>query len=262
LYIILLIFLINAAGFLLKYNNLDRFIIIFGFRFHLSLVLPFLFLIFKKKFTFIRQEIKKFNGENFIINIILVLIPLLIMVTVLFVLRYIKSGNPDYLYEFGISSIVDLPVYFIWNLPQLLMIALFLKFIISAGKLNFLSGPALIFLLFIYELIPLQKEKFMLFVLFDLISASILFSIIALNVKNIYSFAVSVYLFLWSNIFLFGSENKSLINNIFAKNYAEWDGLLELSKQVIHYNFLIQTLFTIILFLIYYIVSQRKQKSY
>ena len=258
MYIILLLILINSIGLLLKYYDLDRFIIIIGFRFHLSLVIPFLFLLFQKKFTFIKQEIKKFNIKNFIAHFLMIIIPLIILAAALFIFDFIELADPDYYYEFGVSSLIDLPVYFVWNLPQLLMIALFIKFVISEKKLNFIIGAAVILSLFIYEFVPLQKEKFRLFTLYEIISVSVLFSLIIIKAKNIYSFAISSFMFLWSNILLFGSENKSLIENLFAKNYERWDGFFELSKPLINYYFIIQVLITIIFFLIYYIVSKRK----
>ena len=261
MYIILLIILINAAGLLLKYYDLDRFVIFFGFRFHLSLTLPFLYLVVQKEFTFIKHELKKFSLRNFFAHFILIIIPLFILVVVLYVLKYAELGDPNYFYEFGVSSMADLPVYFIWNLPQLLMAALFFRFVTSARKINFILGFILILSLFIYEIIPLKKEKFLLLALFDWISVSVLFSLIMMKSKSIYSFAVSVFIFLWSSILLFGSENESIIKNLFAKNYSSWDGFVELSKQITNYNFIIQVLITIIFFLIYYIVSQRKIKS-
>jgi hypothetical protein len=261
LYIILLLILINGTGLLLKYYNLDRFVIIIGFRFHLSLLLPFLFLITQRKFAFIKQELKRFSVNNFIVHFIFVLIPLIVSAAVLFLCKYAELNDPDYFYEFGISSVVDLPLYFIWNLPQFLMIGLFLKYLTSNKKLNFIIGFAVIFSLFIYEFIPVHKEKFILFPAYNLAAVSILIALIIVKAKNIYSFAVAVFMFIWCNALLYGSENKSLINNLFAKNYSNWEGFLKLSKQIVNYYFVIQAILTIIFFLIYYIVSQRKIKS-
>jgi hypothetical protein len=257
--VVLFLILVNVIGYLLKYFGLDRFLIFLGFRFHLALVLPFLFLIFKKRVEKFKSEIKKFELKRFINHFSLVIIPIGVLVFVAFILKLIDLADPDYFYEFGLSSIFDYPVYFVWNLPQLLMAAIFLKYIRDCYKLKYLVCFLILMFLFAYEFIPVQKAKFSLYPFYDFLSFVILTTLIIVNAKNIYSFAISVYTFLWSTILLFGSKESPLIRILFARNYDSWEGFFELPKSFANYSFVIQVGFTFLFYMIYYIFTGRRK---
>ncbi|MCX6151647.1 MAG: hypothetical protein NTX22_14085 [Ignavibacteriales bacterium] len=261
MYIILLLIIVNSAGFLLRYYGLDRFVIVLGFRFHLSLILPFILLLTQKKFGFIFSQLKKFKLKIFLTYFLLSTIPVLIICTVFYLMKVIEFADPDYFYEFGISSIIDLPIYFIWNLPQLLMIGLFLKFISEKKKFSFPLTVLVTLSLFVYELIPLHNDKLVLFSVYQMLTVSLLISLILVKTKNLYSFSLPVFFILWSNVLLFGSDSKTMIQILLAKNYESWEGFFELSKSLINYRLIIQVGITIIVFLIYYIVKRKEKDS-
>jgi hypothetical protein len=255
------VLLVNSIGFLLKYFSLDRYFIVLGFRFHLALVFPFIYLFLKRRTDYIKLELKKFEFKSFLNHFILVIIPAGVLVTVPFIMKIIDLADPDYFYEFGLSSVFDFPVYFVWNLPQILMISIFVKFVCDHYKPKFLLCLLILLFLPAYEFIPLQKVKFSIFPVIDLLSAVILIALISTNAKNIYAIAISIFTIFWSNVLLFGSKEESFIRILFAKNFDSWEGFFEVPKFLINYSFVIQEGFTFLFFMIYYIFVRNKKAS-
>ena len=126
--LILAILLVNASGLYLKYFNLSTYIILFGFRFHMSFVLP-LIIVFNSNFLpYIKRSFLKPEWRKAPFYLFLILLPLLIETGGLYIIHKIDIGDPEYFYEFGISSIADYPVYLIWNFPQMILLYFFLAF--------------------------------------------------------------------------------------------------------------------------------------
>ncbi|NWF50563.1 MAG: hypothetical protein HXY49_08470 [Ignavibacteriaceae bacterium] len=230
LQLLLVILIINAAGFLLRYFELDTFVVFLGFRFHLSLLLP-LFIVLRKDMI---GEIKKIlftpSFKKLLVPFLLCFIPPAFLIGILFLLKKITYSEPDYFYEFGLSSIVDFPVYFFWNLLQLLCFLLFMHFVKSMHKKKFLLLFMVLLFLIAFEFIPFYKDEFS----YSLFAAVVLFFIYAALiikfVQNVYVESFMIFIPIWIIVLLFGSSSSKIIGIFLAKNYDRWQGFFNVNK--------------------------------
>lgn len=259
MYTVIILLLINAAGYLLKYYQLDRYIILMGFRFHLSLLLPALMLLRKDYLSFARRSLTKPEGGMYL-GAYLGLLPLSMLTAVLFILGLIDLSDPDFLYELGLSSLIDYPVYLIWNLPQLLVTALFLKYVSEDTRFRF---PVIFFamlFLFAYELAPLPKEKPDAAMVYSYIPAVFVFSLFLSRFRNVYAFSVTVFTALWAFILVYGSSLKVMVNLLLARTFDKWDGVLMLDVPYRQFLFPALLAVMLVLFLIPFALSYRKSR--
>ena len=232
--IVLSIVIVNAAGIALRYYGLDTYFIFLGFRFHLSCLLPFVILMNGENLKLLSESFRKPRFRKKFVPLFLVIISLAVTVAALYLLKKIEPGDPDYFYEFGLSSIFDFPLYIVWNFPQLCCLFLTLSIISRINKLAYVNVFFGLILLFGYELIPFNSA----FHPADAAAMLLLFltaSLFVTKLQNIYWFAVIVFSSVWSIILLFGSTSGTLINIFFAREYSSWDGFLNISKELSDY---------------------------
>lgn len=222
--LIVIIVAINAIGILLKYLGLDTYFILTGFRFQLSLFLPIIFLFRKCSKDFLINIFRSPSYKGNLFFIYVLIIPLLLFIAILFLLKKIVLGDPDYFYEFGISSIIDFPVYLIWNSIQLIFFYLFLIYVVSKVKLKFITVLLMVILLFAYEVIPFKMEKLEYFHLVSLFFFAVIAGLFVKYYQNIYWIVVFTFSILWLNFLLFGSNSRMIINLLFASQYNSWEG--------------------------------------
>ena len=255
--LILAIIIVNAAGLCLRYFNLSAYIIIIGFRFHISFVLPFI-IVFRTDFLpYIKKSLLLPEKKNAAIFLMLIILPLLIEAGGLYILQKIDIGDPDYFYEFGISSIADYPIYLIWNFPQMILFFFFLVSVSSISKFKFLTVAAVIFLLFAFELVSINKTIIPFRDLGILISCCIIYSILINYYRNIYWFGVSLFTLLWLAILAFGSSSKTMINLLFASQYSNWEGFFEVIKNYMPYTLNVYFGITLIISCIAYLLLNK-----
>ena len=120
------IVIVNALGFALKFFDLDTYVIILGFRFHIAAIIPFLIVIKKDHFTLIKESFIKPKFVQIGRPILIFVLINVLFILILFLVKKIEIGDPEYFYEFGLSSIVDYPIYLIWNSIQLILLYHFL----------------------------------------------------------------------------------------------------------------------------------------
>jgi hypothetical protein len=233
--IVLVLAFVNAAGFLLKYYGLYEYITIAGFRFHLSLVLPFIIVFRKKHFHILKAYFLKPEHKKFSTIIIWLFIPILLFVPSLLLLKRITIADPYRFYELGLSSIIDYPIYLAWNLPQLFLFAMFLMFVVDGREFKPLFISSLIILLFVYEFIPLQNKivlniNFIFTNYIPLILLAVLIGIIIKYFSNIYFICITIFSSLWIYFLCFGSNSKTIVNLLFAANYDSWEGFFLTNK--------------------------------
>lgn len=226
------ILITDIAGFFLRFYKLDTYFILIGFRFHIGFFLPFLLLLYKADIHYIKSFFVSLPYKRYSILFLIVIIPLLIVYLLLYASKNISICNPDYFYEFGLSSIVDYPVYLIWNLPQLFMIFLFLNS--AKREYRFIKITLLVILLFAFELVPIH-EKINYIALSCLLLSSLITALLITNFRNIYLFSISVFSIFWVSILSFGSNSKELINILFAAQYETWEGFFEINKRLTEY---------------------------
>lgn len=230
--IILTILLVNAIGFALKYFELDTFVLILGFRFHLSAVLPFLAVINKEYISLIKPaflEPKFTKVGKVIFTILFVTITFLV---VLFLTKKIEIGDPEYFYEFGLSSLVDFPIYLVWNSFQLILLYLFFLIIQKSIKYNFLIFLLVSILILAYEFIPLKKIILDYTSITALVLMCLIIALIFKFFNNIYLIVIIVFSIIWFSILTFGSSSSTLINIFFAAKYDSWEGFVAAEKTI------------------------------
>ncbi len=229
-YLIALVIIINLIGLSLRYLGLDTYFILLGFRFQLSLCLPFFIFPGKESKGLLLNIFKNPSYKKSYLFIYLLIIPLLIIFAVLFLLKKIEPGDPDYFYEFGLSSIIDYPVYLVWNSIQLIFFFLFLIYITSKLKFKYLLTVFIFILLFSYEVVPLKKESFDFFQVISLILSAATAGLLIKYFQNIYWLIIFSFSVFWVNILLFGSNSEMIINLLFASQYNSWEGFFSVSK--------------------------------
>jgi hypothetical protein len=229
----------NSAGYLLKSNGFARYAIFMGFRFHISIIVPFLTLLpFIKELSF-SSVFTKVPNKKYYMLLIWVLFPLAISVIAPLLFGLIELNDPDYFYEFGLSSIIDYPVYLFWNLPQLFALGIFLLAGIKTLRLNAFVIAIFIATLFIYEFIPAAGTAFDFVTAACLIVVAVSVSFVLVRLKNIYLFSAALFSALWSGALVLGSNSKMLINLIFARQYSAWDGFFIVNSKYSDYALLV-----------------------
>jgi hypothetical protein len=230
---------VNIIGLLLRLLELPSYILILGFRFQLSLVLPFFFIANNLKISSIKKEYTNpAYKKNYPFILSVIIVPLIIFL-LLYLLEYITLSDPEYFYEFGLSSVVDLPVYLIWNSLQLMMFYFFIAYIADNIKYSFVFLFPVIILLFAYELIPLEGEEVNITGIADLLITSLIISLLSLKYRNIYWFILFTFLMLWIFILLFGSSYPPVINLVFAAQYFNWEGFFNIKSIYQEYSYII-----------------------
>lgn len=245
---ILYILIVNILGFILKSYGLDRHIIFLGFRFHLVTTLPVFLLFNKKIFADVIQYFKQIDFHKGFYPVFVVFLSAVVLPAVLYFANLTKYTDPDYLYELGASSVIDYPIYLIWNLPQMLVFTAFLYYISRNLKFKFLIVFFVTMFSFAYEFIPKDVSTIPLNDIYILILASLLLSICSLRL-NIYLCSIIMITIFWAHILVFGNLSVVLLNLLLARNYNTWEGILVPDKILGNYILLIQLSITIILFL-------------
>ena len=254
--IIVAVLLVNAAGITLRYFGFDTYFIFLGFRFHLSAVLPFIILFKEKNLELLFKVLKKPLFKKKFLPFLWLIFSLGLLLTVLFILDKIKPGDPDYFYEFGLSSIFDFPLYLLWNFPQLCFLFMTLLLISQLNKLHYLNAFAGCILLFAYEIIPFNS-KFNPVELIPFLAISLIASLFITRLQNIYWFSIIIFSSVWSIILLFGSESSTIINIFFAREYDSWEGFFKTGKDI--NNYVVPSFFLIMLLIVLiYVIIKKK----
>lgn len=255
----ILIIFVNLCGFLLKVYGLDRHIILLGFRFHISLLIPCVLLFQKGAPEVIKKSLSDFSIRKFGSVFLFAILPPLLLIGGLYLINGTDLSDPEYFYELGLSSIIDYPIYLVWNSPQLIILGLFLNQFTSGRKYKFPWILLAVVLLFAFELIPAGKDPFRIVSALDFSLGAVLFSIFFARLRNIYYMAVYSFTVLWSYSLLFGTSAKALVNMLLARNYDTWEGFFTVTlKSVSDYTFLIQAGISLILLLFMFVLNLNK----
>ena len=258
-WLIAAIVITNAVGILLRAFNLDTYIIIVGFRFHLSLILPFIIVFRKRHATTLKEAFAHPKYNKTFPQLVWILLPILISALALYLSGHFTFNDPDYYYEFGLSSIVDYPIYLIWNLPQLLLLSSFLIIAAESTKNEFWKTWLIFLLLFVFEFIPIGKDKIdylnIILLLFTGISAALIMKYF----QNIYWFAIIFFTLFWECLLTFGSSSRLMINLLFAARYNAWEGFFTVGDKLSPYILLSHIFLATILILSSVVIIKRNE---
>lgn len=227
---LLAIILVNIIGFGLKFFGQDSYLILLGFRFHLSAILPLLLVIKKEHLSLIKESFLQPPFTHIVKVILAFLFTILLFFTVLFLINKIEIGDPDYFYEFGLSSIVDYPIYLIWNSIQFIFLYSFFFLIQNNFKSSFIVILISAVLIFAYEFIPLKKNIFDYQSISAFILLCVILSMLVKYFNNVYLFAAGLFSIIWINLLAFGTSSPTLVNLLYAAKYNEWEGFFSVDK--------------------------------
>ncbi|MCX8056379.1 MAG: hypothetical protein N3F03_02065 [Ignavibacteria bacterium] len=174
----------------------------------------------------------------------------------------LKYKNPDYLVEFGLTSLLDLPIYYLWTLP--LVASFFLVAIILSEKFSFHRSLFLSILFTLSVLlvkIDLLENKFKLedLTIFALIFGFVFYQLSVLKkFKSIWIACFSFLVTIYSYVLVFGSKNSFIIKTFFARTYSEWEGLFSIKKINLSTLDLISSVLFVLLAIFFFIFDRRK----
>ena len=262
-FILLVIVTVNVAGFLLRNFELDTYFILIGFRFHLSILISFLFILNYIDFNSVKEMFIHPSKQRFIFILILSFLPLLFIPLDMFILKQFKVAEQDYFFEFGLSSIVDYPIYLIWNSPQLFMFFIFMNTVLISPKYKFVKASLLTLFLFLYEIVPFDGVVINFGAINYLIIVSYFLTVLLAGlfisrVKNIYLFTVVLFSVLWGLVLSFGSSSETIINILLASQYESWSGFIRPGKKFEFAEYMLPAYLFIIL--IFSILLLKKNK--
>lgn len=221
---------VNAGGFALNYYDFDTYLIFAGFRFHISAIVPLLFILKKEHLLIIKNGFVNPEYKKNLLPLFLIILSLILAAAAFYFIAEAKLTEPKYFYEFGLSSIIDFPIYLIWNFPQLSLLFFFLLMIYTSAKNVFLIYGTLI-LIFAFEFIPYEGSEINYFPAAALAIGSAVPVLIIHKFRNIYWFAVAIFTMLWVYFLSFGSDSELIVNLLFANQYKSWEGFFTLKKE-------------------------------
>ncbi len=232
---LLLIVLLPGVNLALRFFNLPNYFFFIGFRFYGIILLAGIFLYFYGGKEIWRQSLLSFSFKKFYRHIFFLLVPPAIIVGGLFLLIKIELGDPDYFYEFGLSSIVDFPIYFIWNLPQFFILYTFLQSIETSFRLKVIPNFILLFFFFFPEFLNFPKISFNIFSIVSFVLVLLTLTLFIYKKKNPLTFSFYIFTSIWMALLLFGSSSETLLQTFLAKTYTSWDGFFEMDKKIVQY---------------------------
>jgi len=221
---LILICLINAAGYLLRFFSYDTYFIFLGFRFHISILL-FIFLLADAEFISYLKRLSIKPGSFKLFNMgLIILLSALIIGGILLLMKEIRISKPDNFYELGISSLIDYPIYLIWNFPNIAAVIAVILFSVFNKRKKIILSATWFFLIYLSEFIPIEFEKFDYFPLISFVLFSLSIGILMNRFQNFYFLSSLIFTTIWSWILGFGCDNKLFVNLFLAAQYESWDG--------------------------------------
>lgn len=254
----------NLIFFLQNYSKSELQIYLLGFRLNLFLVVNFLLIYnwrdnLSSAFPYLK------NSGRLKSWILCFIIPIFIVgltISIIGQIGSLKYKKPEFLIEFGLSSFLDIPIYYLWNLPLLLSTVVLIILLIE--KFTFLRS-FLFSLLFSIAFLSLGVEKFTTnfqiqnFAFLLPISGIIFYNIGVLKFfKSIWITILSIMISIYAYVLIFGSESSFLIKTFFARTYSQWDGIFSLRKISAEITDLIFSSLIILFGLFFFIFDRRK----
>lgn len=229
---LILIILINAAGYLLRFFSYDTYFIFLGFRFHISILISILLLSDKEFISFLKKLLIMPGSFNLFTMLLLILVPALIIGGTLLLMKDIRIAKPDNFYELGISSLIDYPIYLIWNFPNIASVIAVILFSAFKKRKKIISGATIFFLIYIFEIIPIEFETFDYFPLISFVLFSLSIGLLINRFQNIYFLSSLIFTTIWLWILGFGCDSKIFFNLFLAAQYKSWEGFFLAGKTV------------------------------
>ena len=226
----------NAIFFVQSYFESELQFYLLGFRLNLFLILNlYIIFLYREKFYCIEKYIKNF-GKVIHWLIVLILPVIITGSTLVFIYFFgnLKYKEPQFLIEFGFTSLIDIPIYYVWTFPFVASIVICVIFFVEKFrpiKSMFYSVIfALSFLTLQFKLLD-KNFKFENFSSLLLIVGFIFYNLsIIRKFESIWISVFSILISIYSYVLVFGSKNSFVIKTFFARTYSEWNGLFLIKK--------------------------------
>lgn len=259
-----LVLLYNLVFYFQDLLKTDLQLYLIGFRLNLFLVFNLLLILcYRENLTVIRSYLK--NPGKFKNWILIFFIPVftsLLTILLIYQIGTLKYRKPEFLIEFGLTTLLDIPIYYLWNLP--LLLSYLILIILMIEKFTFPRTLLFAFVLNLSFLIPgmgIWTTKFQFLLLSDLILifGMILFTLSVARFTgsawlSIFSALISIYSF----VLVFGSKNSFVIKTFFASTYKEWEGIFSIKKIEPEIIDLIYASIIILFAIFFFIFDRRK----
>ncbi len=237
----------------LQFAGLSPFLILLGFRFHICVVIPGLF--FLSDAVEIAFRPAQYSWGRHIGLFILLLISAGIPFALLAPGIAVFQKNDNF-FELGVSSVIDMPLYFIWNLPQLIMLYYVLK------KTTQLKASFIYILLFLIIIatpafIPLAAPA-PVYSIAGVVLVILMAAMLTYKAANWIEFSLLLFFVIWSAILIFGTQSEMLVKIFLGKNYENWDGFIAMKGFSTE---IIRTAYLVILFLVVSVIRKSKKLS-
>lgn len=266
--IVALIFSYNLIFFLQDLLKSELQVYLLGFRLNLFLLVNFIIIYFHREK--INESLKYFKQvgrlRNWLLTFFIPVISTAITFGLINILDYpFKFKKPDFLIEFGLSSLIDIPVYYLWNLPVIFSTLLIITFIVDDFKFLKILGMSLLITLcfiFVQPVSSFEKINFEKFSYLPLIFGIIFYNLTILRSYN--SFWIvhfSILISIYSFVLVFGSSNAFLIKTFFARMYSEWSGFFIFKKSDVYLFDLFYSGLIVLFALLFFIFDKKKNDN-
>ena len=258
----LFIILYNALFYLCKTLDNEFQLYFLGFRLNLFLLINFLsLLILKPKWNELSPFLKHIGKLKNWINVFLVPILIIILLFVIaLILGKIKYLNPKYFFEFGVTSLIDIPIYYTWTLPITFSLACLM--FLWIGRINFFSilkfSSLLTLAFFLFKYNPKQFNLFNNLHTYLLIFSYFIFQYALFNkFKSVLLLSFSLFWVFYPFIILFGSNDSLLLHTFFARGYDKWEGILTIILPINYSTQYIMSISLILIGLFFFILEKK-----
>lgn len=205
-----------------------------GFRLNLFLLLNLIliFLYYKKISIELLLPFKTFGKIKYWFAALS--IPILmsgIVICSAYIFGEVKIPKLKYFYEFGMTSLLDFPMYFVWTLPFIFSM-IYIWFIVLDTQSYFSKVINSIFISLSFSgfyLYNYDKVEIGDYVIYSLLTSSVVlfnYSFYKWS-RSLWATSFSIFMTIFSFVLIFGSSNEFLIKTFFARNYDKWEGFFD-----------------------------------
>jgi len=227
------IFLYNLILLLQNYTGEVYQIYLIGFRFNLFLIINLVLIYIN------RREVKNFLTELKLIGkfrdwSFAFLVPILItalVITLAYFLGKVEYNKPDFIIELAGTLLLDLPMYYLWNLPFLISVLILIRYFVGS-----VSSIRLLLFGLIFNLALVADKIFELnntenLLAYYAVNAGLIFFnlFVFVSSKSFWVALLSILMSIYSYVIVMGSNNKFIIQTFFARRYESWEGIFSLS---------------------------------
>ncbi len=235
-----------------------------GFRLNLFLALNFLLLYLnREQLVSLSNDFKRVGRfKHYLITFLIPILSILVITFLFFLTNKIKLTKPEFLIEFAGTAFIDLPIYYLWNLPFVLSTLVLIKIMIqNSGFIRTFVFSILFGLGFLVPGFGDFTKKIVLgnFLHLVLIISFTFFVLIVFKYTDSYWISIlSFFSLLYSFVLISGSENSFLIKTFFARQYSSWEGLIKIKGDNLFYFNLIVAGWMLFLGVLFFIFDKRK----